>query len=793
MRDILWDLRYGLRILGKNPGFTTTSVLILGLAIGSITTIFCLLNALLFSPLPYKESDRLVYVLSGRERAGNWGACSAADFEDWKGQNQVFENMALLRPDSVNMAAGGEPERVGAVRVSGEMVSLLGITAVSGRTLPAESGNERMAMLSSGLWKRRFGSDPDVTGRTIKVDGIPHAVVGILPPEFKMMLVSGLEPDLLLPLSANLPGGRSDRSFGALARLKPGITLERARADMSAIARRLQQQYPESNESWTVWVDTLRGTVDPIAYVLIAVLLSSVLGIACANVTNLLLARAAGRQREISIRAALGAGRGRILRQLLTESILLSFLGCCLGSLISVWACKIISTLAAGTNAAVLDLRIDHRVLGESLLVFLMTCMAVGIVPALRASNADLNQPLKESGGALQSAPCRRGLRNALVASEIAISLVLLTGSALVIKSWLSLWHVDLGFRAQELLTVAVSLSDAEYPGEHQKIDFFRQLLSRLEQRADINSVAAATALPTKGALTEFEISGRRQASPGEDPVARVSSATPAYFATLGMPLLAGRDFRDTDGPNSLQVAIINENMARKHWGGQNPIGSQIRLRGRTRTIVGIAGNVRSVPLSLKPFPDIYVPAFQAVAGQMSIMLRTAADPLSVAALVRNEIQAMNPDQPASGVRRMEDVFAANMGVINLGTSLLSIVAAGAVILAVVGLYGVLSYSVSQRTGEIGIRMALGAGRRDVLKMVLRDGSKLVAFGMAPGMAASLALGRLLSSSVHGLSAAEPGLMASVAVLLLAVSLCACCIPARRATRIDPIRAIRAE
>jgi putative ABC transport system permease protein len=792
MRDILWDLRYGLRILAKNPGFTATSVLILGLAIGSITTIFCLLNALLFSPLPYKDADRLVYVLSGKERSSNWGACSAADFEDWRGQSQVFEEMALLRPDSVNMAAGGEPERVGAVRVSGEMVSLLGITAVSGRTLPAEPGSERIAMLSSGLWKRRFGSDPGLTGRTIKVDGIPHAVVGILPPEFKMMLVSGVEPDLLLPLSANLPGGRSDRRFGALARLKPGITLDRARADMSAIARRLQQQYPESNESWTVWVDTLRGTVDPIAYVLIVVLLSSVLGIACANVTNLLLARAAGRQREISIRAALGAGRGRILRQLLTESLLLSFLGCCLGSLISAWACKMISTLAAGTNAGVLDLRIDHRVLGASLLVFLMTGAAVGILPALRASRADLNQPLKESGGALQSAPCRRALRNALVASEIAISLVLLTGSALVIKSWLSLWHVDPGFRAQGLLTVAVSLSDAEYPGEHQKIDFFRHLLSRLEHRADIISVAAATALPTRGAIAEFEITGRQQ-SPGEDPVARVSSITPAYFATLGVPLLAGRDFRETDGPNSLPVAIINENMARKHWGVQNPIGSQIRLSGRTRTIVGIAGNVRSVPLNLKPFPDIYVPAFQAAGGQMSIVLRTAADPLTVAALVRNEIHAVNPDQPASGVRRMEDVFAANMGVIRLGTSLLSIVAVGAVILAVVGLYGVLSYAVSQRTGEIGIRMALGAGRREILKMVLRDGSKLVAFGMAPGTAASLVLGRLLSSRVHGLNAAEPGLTAAVAVLLSAVALCACWVPARRATRIDPIRALRPE
>jgi putative ABC transport system permease protein len=522
------------------------------------------------------------------------------------------------------------------------------------------------------------------------------------------------------------------------------------------------------------------------------VLISSVLGIACANVTNLLLARAAGRQREISIRAALGAGRGRILRQLLTESLLLSFLGCCLGSLISVWACDLISTLTAGTNAGVLDLRIDHRVLGASLLVFVLAGLAVGIVPALRASRGDLNQPLKECGGALQSAPSKRGMRTALVGSEIAVSLVLLTGSALVIKSWLSLWQVDLGFRPQGILTMAVSLSNAEYPGENQKTDFFRQLLSRLEHRADINSVAAASALPTKAAVAEFEIPSRRRASPGEKSVARLSSVTPAYFATLGVPMLGGRNFHDSDGPNSLQVAIINENLARKHWERENPIGSQIQLSGRTRTIVGVVGNVRSVPLNLKPFPDIYIPALQAVTDHMSIVLRTPTDPVTVAAVVRNEIHAINPDQPASGVRRMEDVLATNMGVIKLGTSLLSIVAAGTLILAIVGLYGVLSYAVSQRTGEIGIRMALGAGRGDILKMVLRDGLKLVAFGMAPGLAASLALGRLLSSRVHGVNSAEPVLMAAVAVLLLAVSLCACYIPARRATRIDPIRALRA-
>jgi putative ABC transport system permease protein len=797
MQNALQDIRYGLRVLGTNPGFTTAAVLILALGIGANTTIFCVVNALLFSPLPYKDADRIAYVLAGKERIQNWGAVSAADYEDWKNQNQVFDQIALYSPDAVNLAGGGEPERVGAIRVSAEMMPLLGIKPMIGRTFTSEeftSGRNHSVLLSEGLWKRRFGSNPSALGGTLMVDGLPYTVAGVLPARLKLALIAGFEPEAMLPLLLNSSETRATRNLGAIGLLKPGVTLERARLDMAVIAQRLQQQYPETNAGWTVFVDTLRGTVDPAAYILLVVLICAVLGLACTNVTNLLLARAAGRQREISIRSALGATRSRILRQLLTESLMLSFLGCCLGIMVSFWACAIIRSFTSGSNAGVLDIRIDQNVLIGSLVLFAISGIAVGLLPALQAARTDLNQPLKECASNTPAAPSKRRIRNALVVSEIAISLLLLTGAGLVIKSWFRMWQIDLGFQPQRVLTMGITLSKSEYPRDHQRVAFFEQLLSRLKDRSDVQSAAVTSALPTSGAVNSFTVEGRPQPVGGEEPAARFAAVCAQYFVTLAIPVRAGRSFAETDTVTALPVAIINEAMARKYWAAQDPMGSQIEVAGRLRTIVGVVGDVKSVPLSVRPYPEIYVPYTQSPSAQMSLVIRTALrDPLNAATMVKKEIQAINPNQPTSGIRTMVEAMSSNMGVIKLGTSLLTILAVGALILAAAGIGGVLSYAVSQRTAEIGIRMAVGASRGKVLKMVLRQGLALVTIGLLLGLAGSVLLGRILSNRVYGVNPTEPVILAGVVCLLLGVSLGACYIPARRATRIDPIQALRSE
>jgi putative ABC transport system permease protein len=483
-----------------------------------------------------------------------------------------------------------------------------------------------------------------------------------------------------------------------------------------------------------------------------------------------------------------------VLFRSLTESLMLSFLGCCLGIMVSFWACAIIRSFTSGSNAGVLDIRIDQNVLIGSLVLFAISGIAVGLLPALQAARTDLNQPLKECASNTPAAPSKRRIRNALVVSEIAISLLLLTGAGLVIKSWFRMWQIDLGFQPQRVLTMGITLSKSEYPRDHQRVAFFEQLLSRLKDRSDVQSAAVTSALPTSGAVNSFTVEGRPQPVGGEEPAARFAAVCAQYFVTLAIPVRAGRSFAETDTVTALPVAIINEAMARKYWAAQDPMGSQIEVAGRLRTIVGVVGDVKSVPLSVRPYPEIYVPYTQSPSAQMSLVIRTALrDPLNAATMVKKEIQAINPNQPTSGIRTMVEAMSSNMGVIKLGTSLLTILAVGALILAAAGIGGVLSYAVSQRTAEIGIRMAVGASRGKVLKMVLRQGLALVTIGLLLGLAGSVLLGRILSNRVYGVNPTEPVILAGVVCLLLGVSLGACYIPARRATRIDPIQALRSE
>ncbi len=796
MGDLLQDFRYGSRVLARNRGFAVTAVLILSLSTGAVATIFSVVNAMLFRPLPYKDADRITFVLGGKERLQNWGPVSAADFSDWKNQNRVFEEMAIFSPESVNLSGGSDPERISAARVASELMPLLGIQPSLGRSFLAEEhapGQNRVVLLSQGLWKRRFGSNPDLAGSSLTIDGAAHRVAGVLPQGLKLVFIMGFEPDVLLPLLPNASENRGLRQYGAIGRLAPGVSLGRAGAELAAIAGRLQQRHPETNAGWTVRVDTLRGTVDPLAYILLVVLVGSVVGIACTNVANLLLARGSARDKEIAVRSALGASRMRLARQLITESLLLSFAGCFLGIILSFWACRLITTYAAGTNAGMLELGIDGRVVGCVLLLFLLTSVSVGLVPALQVSRGNPNETLRQAGLSSQSAPARRRLRNALVISEIALSLLLLMGAGLAIKSWLRLWQVDPGFRPQGVLTLALALPDAEF-SEQAQVAFVQELLDRLANRTYAQSAAVTSAPPTMGTSRPFTIEERPKPAPGEEPAARITIASPGYFSTLAIPLKKGRGFTVEDTANAMQIAVINEAMARRFWGDGDPVGSRIRMNGDVRTIVGVAGDVRSVPLGLKPYPDIYVPFLQSPTGRMVLVVRASgSNPGAIAADIKKEVQAMQPGQPASQFRTMEEVMSGNLGVIRLGTSLLGIVAVGSLVLAAIGLYGVMAYAVSRRTGEIGIRMALGARAVDVMKMILGQGLALVLLAVVPGIAGSLALGRLLANRIYGVSPVEPAILGGALLLIVAVSLGACYVPARRATHVDPITALRSE
>lgn len=795
MSNLLLDIRSGLRIMRAHPGFTAVVVIVLALGIGTNTTIFGVLNALLFAPLPYKDADQILSVTETGERLRGGGPTSYPTFLDWKNQNPSFDDMAAFSYQAVNLAGGGEPERLGAIRVSEGAIALLGVKPSLGRPFLASEftpDGERIVLLSHSLWQRRFGARSDIIGQTITANGQACTVIGVLPAQLKMAIPFGYEPALWMPLSPSTSPDRSSRSLLVLARLKPGITLTRARSDMEAIARRIQTEHPDSNKGWSVMVSPLRGEVDTAAYVLLAILIGAILGLVCANVTNLLLARATVREREIAIRAALGASRMRLVRQLLTENLLLLLAGCGLGVMLAVWICSLVGTSYADTNLGMLEIKIDARVLAATMILFLLAGAMVGLFPALQISRSDLRQALQAGGKSPAGALSKRRLRSLLVASEVALSLLLLTGASLAAKSWLRLWTVDPGFHPERVLTMRISLTGLSYPDGPRQASFFRQLLDRLQTRSEIQAAGVASDLPTASPERAFHIAGRQLPAAGEAPQARLTSISTGYFSAMGIPLHAGRQFSETDAANAQPVAIVNEALARKYWNDQNPIGSRIELAGATRTIIGVAGNVRSVPLSLKPVPEIYVPFTQMTRADMALVIQTKhSDPLAIAAAVKQEVHAADPNQPVSGIMTMERACSANMGVIKLGTSVIGLVALGALILAALGIYGVISCSVTQRTGEIGIRMALGAQRRDVLGMVLRQGVSVTLLGIVPGLAASFVLGRVLSSALFGVSSMEIWILAGISLLIIMVALLACYLPARRAATVDPMQALR--
>lgn len=785
MRD---DLRYAIRLLRKSPGFAILSVVILALGIAVNTAVFSAVNVLVMRPLPFPEAERLALLSERNLQKGTTAGVSFANYLDWKQQSQVFEELGAVQERNLNLTGSEEPESVRGARASVAFLRALGLKPVLGRSfLPEDEkpGASRVALLSEKFWQRRFGSKPGVLGRELILDGESYTVVGVLP-RIGRSFYAGC--NVWVPLIAEAErADRGQRPFQVVGRLKTGWSLERAEAEMSTIARRLEQQYPETNTGWGVAVASMfklsQGEVLP-AFLILLTVVGLVLLIVCTNIANLQLARATARRKEMAVRMALGASRGRLVWQVLTEGLLLALTSGALGLLLTVWVRSVV--IASVPELA--EVRIEGAVVGYTLLISLVTGVVFGLAPALSASKVDLNETLKAGGRSLSASSGRR-LRNALVVSEMAVALLLLAGSGLLIMSFVRMRQADPGFRTQNLLTMNLSLPQLKYAQPQQRVTFYRQALERIAALPGVHSVAAVSAVPLTGtsARASFEMEG----VPRDLPSANYTLASPAYFRVMGISLLGGRQFTDQDREGALPVVIINERMAQLHWPNQDPLGKRIKVRGRSwSTVVGIAGNARQI-LVRPAGPEVYAPHAQDPSPGMALAVRAAGNPMSLAAAVRGEIRALDRDLPVSYVQSMEDIISGYLpGAMIAGAMAFS---GAALLLAALGLYGVISYLVTQRTQEIGIRMALGARPADVLKLVVRQGLRLTAVGAAIGLAGAFALTRVLSRALFGVGATDPGVFAAVTVVLTAVAAAASYLPARRATKVDPIVALRYE
>jgi putative ABC transport system permease protein len=801
MMQTLWqDMRYGARMLRKQPGFTLIAVLTLALGIGANTAIFSVVNSVLLRPLPYEAPDRLVYVWDSNPTAGfPRFASSPPNFADWRQEQQSFEYLAAFLGWSFNLTGRGEPERLLGARISAEMFPLLGVKPLLGRTfLPEEdkAGKNRVALLSQALWRRRFGEDRNAIGQSITLNGESYTIVGVIPPDFRVPSQSELW----------IPGGfddltrRGNHMLGVIGRLKPGVTLAQAQTDMQTIASRLEQQYPDTNKGWGVRLDPLFDVVVGDVRLALWVLLAAVgfvLLIGCVNVANLLLARAVTRQREVAIRVALGAGRWRIVRQMLTESVLLALAGGVLGLLLSAWGVEMLTSLSAGRIPRVEEIGLDHSALGFTLLVSLLTGLFFGLAPALQSSKPDLNESLKESGKGGEMVRRGNRARSLLVVVEIAMSLALLIGAGLLFKSFLRLQHVKLGFQPENLMTAQISLPPAKYADRQQRNSFFQNLLQQISAAPGVQSAGVVDPLPLAGDTTwEFFIEGGPLLPNGRGQNTNFRRCTPDYFRAMSIPLLRGRLFTERDTPESEQVVIINETLQRRFFPNADPLGKRIAFDGANgpwHTIVGVVGDVRHFGIEQEAGLELYRPFAQTPTRFVTLVVKSSLDPGVVVASVRREVSSLDSEQPIHSIRPMTEIVARDIAPERFNLTLLAVFAAVALLLAVIGVYGVMSYAVTQRTREIGLRVALGAQARDMFKLVVVQAMWLVLAGVASGVGVALTLTRLMKKLLFEVEANDPLTFTALSLSLTVVALLASWIPARRATKVDPMIALRCD
>ena len=808
--ETLWqDVRYALRMLLKQPVIMVIAIFTLALGIGANTAIFSVVNAVLLNAAPYYEPQRLVLISEVYNSDVN-DRVGAASYLNLQAQSQAFEHLVAFDGGRLDLTGRGEPERLESFSITASLFPALGVSPQLGRAFtPEEDRPEaaRVALLGHEFWQRRFGGDPAVIGQALTLGGQSRTVIGIMPTEFRNLGGGkgwSRAVDVWLPLALNAQRELAEdvSEIGVLGRLKPGFTPEQARSEFNLILRRREQANPNRLQGIEARVMLLsEAKVGRLRLGLLALFgaVGLVLLIACANVANLLLGRAATRQKELAVRAALGAGRARLVRQMLTESLLLSLLGGVAGLLLAALGVKALAASAPNDLAHLRAGSIDGATLGFTFLAGLLTGAAAGLIPAFQSSRIDLNEALKD--GARKTAPFgRRGLGRVapiLVIGELALTLVLLVGAGLLIKSYLRMLAVEPGYDPEKLLSLRIPLDNTKYPpGSPQERAFYREVLTRIKAIPGVKAVATGSGLPLTGwsGARLLEIVGRATAPGAKLPRVEYSEISPDYFRTLGMRLLAGRAFTEQDDDKSPPVVIINETLARRYFSGEAPIGKQI-LPPDPLTIVGVVRDVKRFGLDAETLPEIYCPYTQTATGPGAIFLvaRTAGDPLDYVAAVRQQVYALEVKEPISHVMTMEQLLAQSVASRRFQMSLFGVFAAMALILASVGVYGVIAYSVSRRTHEIGIRMALGARPRDVLLMIVRQGMTLTLVGVSIGLAAALGLTRVLKGLLFGLSATDPQTFLLIAVLLLGVAFLACYLPARRATRVDPLVAIRYE
>jgi len=815
MDTLVKDIRYGIRALLQHPVFTAIVVITLALGIGANTAIFSVVNAVLLRPLPYKDPSRLMIVHELKE-GNSWSTVSYDDFNDFRDRQQSFEQAAAFSaPWIFNVVGAGEPIQVNGQWVSANLLSTLGVTLAEGRVFTKDEdkngAQERVVILSYGFWQRQLGGDKTVLGRSLNLDSQNFIVVGIAPPHFKI----GDDSDLWVPLALNPINsrGRLVRYLSVIGRLKTGVTPAAAQSDLALIAKQLEQQYPDTNKGFGVQVASLHedvvGKVRPALLVLLGSV-GLVLLIACANVANLTLARAIARRKEFAIRTALGAGRKRLLRQLLTESVLLSLLGGTLGLLLASWGVDLLLSLSPDSVPRHESIGLDSRVLLFTLGVSLLTGLICGLIPAWKAGQSDLNETLKESGQLHGGTVRHRSLQNILVVSQVALALVLLTGSGLLIKSFARLLNVNAGFETQNILAVQLTLPSTRYSQQPTRAQLYQQLEQRLKALPGVQAVGAISRMPMfagdittgRSNITSTIMVEGRNVPEGDLPEADYRVASPSYFDAMKIPLVKGRIFGWQDEPRDSMgrplTALINESMARHFWPGEEAIGKRIKWGASSAqdpwwTIVGIVGDVRHFRLDTDPRPEVYRPYLVNPLGSPIFVVRTSGAPGELAATVRNEIRAVDSEIPLSTVSTMPQLISRSVAPRRFSMLLLGIFAGVALSLAIIGIYGVMSYSVTQRTREIGIRMALGAQVPHVLKLVLREGLILVLAGVIAGVGGAFILTRWMAALLFGVTPTDAVTFITVPACLILVALAACVIPARRATKVDPLVALRYE